>query len=103
MLIGYFFVLLAIVSTSSGIVFYKIFTKSRNKVSLLATVILMVCAPIFSFTALKYLSIDLVYMATSLNGLVVLLMSRFVLGEDVKRNQLLGSILVFIGVFIYMV
>lgn len=65
--------------------------------------IFMVSAPIFSFIALKYLSIDMVYMATSLNGLVVLFMSRYLLNEDVKHDQLIGAFMVFLGVCVYMV
>lgn len=102
MLSGYFFVFLAITSTSLGIVIYKVWSKNKRNITLLITIIFMVLAPIFSFIALKYLSIDLVYMATSLNGMIVLLMSRFFLNENVNHDQLIGAFLVFLGVCIYM-
>ncbi|CAH6900180.1 EamA domain-containing protein [Vibrio chagasii] len=103
MLTGHVFVFFAITSTSLGLVIYKKWAKNKLKMTLLTAIILMLFAPVFNFIALKYLSIDVVYMATSLNGLVVLFLSRYLLNEDVRHEQLIGALLVFFGVCVYMI
>ncbi|MEZ8169578.1 EamA family transporter [Vibrio sp. 10N.222.54.F12] len=103
MLIGYLFVFAAILATSIGVVTYKEYSRNKSKITLFFTVALLMLAPIISFNALQYLSVDVVYMATSLNGLVVLFMTRFFLKENVTCNQFMGAVLVFIGVSVYMV
>lgn len=102
-MLGYLFVLGAVFATSAGVVVYKKYTRSKNVVTLITTIVLLLLAPISSFNALQYLTVDVVYMATSLNGLIVLCMSQFFLKENVEYNQLLGAVLVFVGVSIYMV
>lgn len=100
---GYLFVGLAVCSTSFGLMTYKKYMLNKQQSFLFITVALFLLAPVFNFIALKSLTIDVVYMATSLNGLVVLYLSRCFLKEKTTKNQFYGALLVFIGVTIYMV
>ncbi|WP_220465502.1 EamA family transporter [Colwellia sp. BRX10-3] len=100
---GYFLTLCAVLATSFGVVLYKQYAIKKRLLLLVTAIISFILAPVFSFLALKYLSVDTVYMMTSLNGLIVLILSYYVLKEKVVRMQILGAFLVFCGVSIYMV
>lgn len=100
---GYFLTLCAVLVTSCGVVLYKQYAIKKRLLLLVTAIISFILAPVFSFLALKYLSVDTVYMMTSLNGLIVLILSYYVLKEKVVRMQILGAFLVFCGVSIYMV
>ncbi len=100
---GYVFTFFAILSTSLGVVTYKLFSRSKKAYIFIVTVTLMLLAPVFSFLALTQLSVDEVYMATSLNSLLVLILSFYILRERVSHRQIKGALLVFLGVCVYMV
>lgn len=100
---GYFFVLGAILATSFGLIAYKKYALDNQIILLILTVFFFLMAPVLSFISLKYLSVDIVYMATSLNGFIVLFLSQYFLKEKVKQHKFIGALLVFIGVSIYMV
>jgi len=99
---GYLFVIAAVISTSLALVSYKKYTISAEKLYLLLTISLFMFAPVLNFSALQYLTVDIVYMGSSLNGLIVLVLSHYYLDERVIARQFAGAILVFIGVLIYM-
>lgn len=99
---GYLYVICAILATSFGLVSYKYYSKYRNLIFMALTIVLFLLAPACSFMALKYLTVDVVYMATSINGFIVLLMSQLVLREVVRPQQYFGAILVVAGVVVYL-
>jgi multidrug transporter EmrE-like cation transporter len=101
--LSYLYLLLAILSTSFGMVCYKIFFLNRTRMKFILSILLFVAAPVFSYGALKGIDIDVVYVATSLNSLVVLFLSGFFLKEKIHTNQIIGCVLITSGVFIYMV
>jgi len=98
---GYLYVMCAVLATSFGLVSYKYYSKHRKKIYLLLTIGLFLLAPVCNFMALEYLTVDVVYMATSINGFIVLLMSHLVLHEVVRPQQYLGALLVVSGVIVY--
>ena len=94
--------LLAVLTTSAGMVLYKLYVVRGTRAFLLLTVVTFALAPIFSFLALKVYTLDVVYIATSVNGLLVLWLSKRFLAESICFRQYLGSLLVTVGVTIYM-
>lgn len=94
--------LLAVLTTSVGMVLYKLYVVHGTRALLLLTVLTFLLAPIFSFLALKVYTLDVVYMATSVNGLLVLWLSKMFLAESIFFRQYLGALLIALGVAIYM-
>ena len=98
---GYLYVIFAVLATSLGLVSFKYFSKHRSPIYLMLTIGLFLLAPTCNFLALKYLTVDVVYMATSLNSFIVLLLSHLVLREVVNPKQYLGALFVVAGVVLY--
>ena len=73
----------------------------RKKIFLVFTLISFVLVPFFSYQSLLGLSIDTVYMATSITIVLVLLGGYLILGEKLSKNQILGSLVIIIGIIIY--
>jgi drug/metabolite transporter (DMT)-like permease len=93
---------LAVIVSALGQVQYKRYSLSPNRLALVMTVLLFLMAPGFSYLALKGLGVDVVYMATSLNTFFVLVLSRMVLKERVEIGQYTSSLVIIIGVVVYM-
>ena len=91
----------ALLAGSLGQVVYKRYAHDRRLVWFLSAVVLFGLTPMCSWAALRHLSIDVVYVATSLNAFIILLLSKWLLGEEVNRHQVIGVALVFVGMLIY--
>ncbi|MBL4280043.1 EamA family transporter [Vibrio fluvialis] len=100
---SYVYLLLAIFATSFGMVCYKRYFLDKTRMNFILSVLLFVAAPAFSYGALQEIDVDVVYVATSLNSLVVLFLSGLLLKEKIRRNQIIGCVVITLGVFIYMV
>ena len=57
--------------------------------------------PYLSYKALIKLTIDYVYMTTSVNIILVLILSRIFLNEKIYLNQIIGSLIIVIGIILY--
>ena len=95
------FLIFAILTTCLGQIFYKLYFKERRKFLLLITVFFFTITPLFSFQALKTLSIDIVYLSTALNIVLILLFSILFLKEQVSKRKIFASFLIVIGVLIF--
>lgn len=80
---------------------YKSYTTSKSIITLAATIALFVVTTPLSYLALRGLSIDIVYIATSLNTIIVLGMSSIFLKESVSREQYTGAMITTFGVALY--
>ncbi|WP_413285378.1 EamA family transporter [Vibrio sp. MA40-2] len=100
---SYLYLCLAIFSTSIGMIFYKLFFITKKKVYFFVTLVLFLLTPGLSFLSLKGLSVDVVYMATSLNSFIIIIGSYFFLKEKVNVYQYSGCLLIALGVILYMV
>jgi drug/metabolite transporter (DMT)-like permease len=96
------FLAVAVLVSAAGQVQFKIYALNRSKWAFVSTVILFLLAPIFSYLALKGIGVDAVYMATSLNTFIVLLLSKYLLDERVQRGQLVACLVVVAGVVVYL-
>ena len=95
------FLLLALFFASLGQVFYKGFANESKKIFLSFAIIFFILTPFCNFLALRSITVDVVYMATSLNSFIILLLSAYILKEQVTKKQIIGTLIIFIGVVIY--
>lgn len=103
MIIYFIYLLVAIMCTAFGQFFYKKYSVKRASVDLLLALFLFILAPTFSYFALGRLSIDLVYVSTSITILLVMLLSRFALGEKTLPRHWFGCLFIVLGVIVYAV
>ncbi len=101
MIIYYIFLTLALLSTAFGQVFYKYYFQAGRKVWFLLAVSTFFSAAFFSFLALKKLTIDIVYMSTSITLVMVIILSRLWLNETIHKNKIIGSFLIISGIILY--
>lgn len=95
------FLLFAIFTTCLGQFFYKFFYFKKKKISLFFAIFFFVLTPLLSYQALKILSIDVVYTATAINIILILMLSKFFLRETISKQQLFGSTIIIIGIILF--
>jgi undecaprenyl phosphate-alpha-L-ara4N flippase subunit ArnE len=94
--------LLALSSTAFAQLFYKLYVSKRRRLSLLALALsLFALAQIGFFVALTLLDLGVVYMSTGLIQVIVLLLSRFVLKENISRDHWIAVGLIWGGLVLY--
>jgi len=91
----------ALLFASFGQIVYKLYANTSKIYYLALTIFFFILAPFFSYIAMKQISVDMVYMATSLNSLLILSLSALILKEHVNKRQILASLIIFLGVVIY--
>lgn len=101
MILSYGFLAGALILTSVGQLLYRFYYVKNNKLHLFLAIISLVIVPFCSYNALKYLTIDTLYMATSVTFILVILGGYLFLNEKLNQNQIIGSLIIIIGVFIY--
>jgi multidrug transporter EmrE-like cation transporter len=95
------FLAAALVTNAGAQLLYKGYARSRRAALLPLTVLAFVFVPYFNYEALKGLSIDVVYMATSLTIVMVALGSMAFFAERLERKHYLGGALILIGILVY--
>lgn len=100
-MIYYIFLFLAVVLTALGQTFYKLYKVKQKRIFFVSTIITFLMIPIFSILALKHLSIDVVYISTAFGIILVVFFSKILLNEKITFLKLLGLIIIFLGVLIY--
>jgi drug/metabolite transporter (DMT)-like permease len=100
-LIYYFFLALALVTASLGQVMYKSYSKKNSYSQLFGCIFCFCLTPVASYLALKGIGLDVVYMATSLNSFIIIVLSKLFLEENINRHQLIGAVFIFLGVVVY--
>lgn len=98
---AWIFLLFALFAVSSGQVLYKAYAHSSKSKHLVTAVSCFCMAPVLNWAALQSLGVDVVYIATSLNAFLILMLSKIFLGEKINMHQVGGILLIFIGVYIY--
>lgn len=95
------YLIAALLLTTFGQLCYKLFFQRKNKMLFALTVLCFVFTPFCSYKALMGLSLDTVYMATSLTIVMVLAGSVIFLKEEIKSGQLIGAGLIILGIILY--
>lgn len=99
---SYIYLAFAISFSALGQFFYKkYYLNARAKIYLLLTIFCLVLTPFFSFQALKGLTIDTVYIATSITILLVIFLSKVFLKEILTRKKIIGIVFIILGVLLY--
>jgi len=96
------FTALAILSTSFGHIFYKIYVISKNKWLLMSTGLTFILIPFWSYLALRDLTIAQVYLSTALVPVITTFSGAFILKEKVNKHNFIGLILIFLGTILYL-
>ena len=98
----YFFLSLTILLATSGQIAYKQYYQSGRQIKyLMATILFFVGTPVCSYLSLRELPLDVVYVSTSVNILLILLASFFYFKEQIPLNRWLGGVTIAIGILIY--
>lgn len=97
----YLYLFGAILLTALGQLFYKLYSIKKSLFLMVLTVVFFLTAPVLSYLSLKGLTIDVVYMMTSLTILLVVVFSKVFLSEKIDSRTYLGIILIIIGVVLY--
>ena len=101
MISHYITLILAILLTAVGQLFFKFYFNTKKKIYLFTALSTFIIVPICSLYALSGLPIDTVYMSTSVTIVIVLFGGYFLLGEKLMKKQILGSIFIILGIIIY--
>jgi multidrug transporter EmrE-like cation transporter len=91
----------ALLATAAGQLTYKLYYQRKAKWLLGATAGLFLLAPFFSYLSQRELSLDVVYMATSLTIVMVMAGSVLWLGETLQRRHLWGAGFIIGGILLY--
>jgi multidrug transporter EmrE-like cation transporter len=91
----------ALLSTAAGQLTYKLYYQRKARWLLGITLALFLLSSFFSYLAQRDLSLDVVYMATSLTIVMVMAGSALWLGETVERRHVLGAGLIIGGILLY--
>lgn len=87
--------------TASGQVAFKAGVSRSRRPLVIAGLAGLGLAMVCSLFALRTLNIGFVYMATGLTHVLVLLGSRWILGEPIPRDRWAGAMLIVGGVLLY--
>ncbi len=98
---AYLYLCIAIFCTAIGQILYKYYMMKKKLIYLFLTLASFVLIPFFNFLALKGLSYDTVYMSAAITIAMVLGMSVLLLNEKINKVQLLGAILIMLGIIVY--
>jgi multidrug transporter EmrE-like cation transporter len=101
LLAGYIFLGLTILLTSAGQLVYKLYFRDGDRRLVTLCIVLFIAVPVCNYQALRVISLDEVYMATSLTIALATLGSLHLLGENLVQRQWFGIILVMAGVIVY--
>lgn len=91
----------ALSGTAMGQFFYRYYFIKKNFVWLFFAVSFFLMVPLFSYFALKGLSLGVVYMSTGLTQVIILVMSKYFLEEDVGIKKIMSVGIIVFGVVVY--
>jgi uncharacterized membrane protein len=87
--------------TAISQVFYKQFFVTKNKLFLVLSLLFFASIPLLTYLSLKHISLDMVYLSTSLTIVMVTVLSITFLKEKINLAQILGILMIIIGLVIY--
>lgn len=93
--------LLALLSTAAGQLLFRMHYVYKKKAYLIAALATFLAVPLFSYLALLNLTLAFVYMSTALTHIIVLVMSRLFLKEQLARKQYISMSLIVIGILVF--
>ena len=100
-MIFYLYLVLLIVFTALGQVFYKNYYRSQLEINLFLGIAFFGLTPLLGYLALRGLSLDFYCMMSALIIVLVQLLSRWILKEKLKKKEKFGIMMIVIGLLIY--
>lgn len=91
----------ALVLTATGQILFRMHYQRTGHLYLVAAVGTFATVPLLIYLALLNLTLALVYMSTALVHVLVLVMSRFVLGEQLANRHYLAILLITCGIIVF--
>lgn len=91
----------ALILTASGQMAFKSGVSRSQRPLVIVGIAALGLAMVCSLFALRTLNIGFVYMATGLTHVLVLVGSRWILGEAIPRDRWTGAMLIIGGVLLY--
>jgi drug/metabolite transporter (DMT)-like permease len=101
MWIAILFLALAVIFTALGQLLYKLYFSRKERYIVVLAVLCFILVPLFNYQALTELTIDIVYLSTSVKVALVLLFSYLFLGEDITKQQIYSSLFIVAGIILY--
>lgn len=101
MIENYLYLFTAIIFTTVGHISYKLYFTKQNLLYMIYTILCFMIVPYLSYKALIELTLDYVYMTTSINIILILISSRIFLDEKIYLNQIIGSLFIVTGIILY--
>ena len=87
--------------TTFGHYYFKIFFIKKNLNLMLIAIILFIFTPFFTYIALKNLSLSEVYMSLAMVNVLLLIVSKYFLNEEMNSDMYIGSFLIISGVVLF--
>ncbi len=81
--------------------FYKLYSIHKKKKFIFIALFLFASTPICGYLALLVMSIDIVSICSALILVIVTIMSHFYLHENFSRNEIIGILLIILGIIGY--
>ena len=100
-MLNYSALVLALILTALGQVYYKMYFTYRQRRYLVLAIGFFVSVPILNYIALKGITIGIVYMSTAVAHLLVVGLSHYLLKETLTRDHFVAMTLIIFGVFLY--
>jgi drug/metabolite transporter (DMT)-like permease len=88
-------------TTACGQTAYKLFSTTHRRLFLGLALGLFIAAQLANYIALHRLSIGTVYIGTGITHVLVLGLSRLVLGEKLTRDHIIAVIMIVSGLALY--
>ncbi|MGM0641819.1 MAG: EamA family transporter [Thermotogota bacterium] len=101
MWIAIIFLGLAVIFTALGQLLYKLYFTHKMRYFLTLAIFCFLLVPLFNYRALTELTIDIVYLSTSIKVALVLLFSYIFLNEHVSKQQIWSSLFIIVGIILY--
>ena len=101
MWLAIFFLVLAVIFTALGQLLYKLYFSRKRRYLVVLAVFCFLLVPLFNYQALTELTIDVVYLSTSLKVALVLLFSYLFLNERINKQQIYSTLFIVIGIILY--
>lgn len=101
MWIAILFLALAVIFTALGQLLYKLYFSRKKRYIVVLAVLCFILVPLFNYQALTELTIDIVYLSTSVKVALVLLFSYLFLGENITKQQIYSSLFIVAGIILY--
>lgn len=98
---AYIYLSSAIIFTATSQFLLKYSLTHRRWPYLFCALLFFALVPLLSFFALKTLELSTVYISTALTQVLVLILARLGLKEEIQRQKIMGICLIVVGIIIF--